>query len=119
MKDLAVQAPYGKGLNTILDTTVRRAWQIDADKVSVPSTDTADYFSSSTTPALVNLAMGHLGMPNAALAVEAHLYKMLLYEPGGHFKKHRDSEKETGIAPLKFVFFFYAVLNLCKSKYCA
>ena len=28
--------------------------------------------------------------------VEANLYKLLVYEEGGHFKPHRDSEKEDG-----------------------
>ena len=28
--------------------------------------------------------------------VKANLYKLLLYEKGGHFKPHRDSEKENG-----------------------
>ena len=47
--------------------------------------------------------MAHLGLPTDALAVEAHLYKMLLFEPGGHFKKHRDTEKETGTVYSYFV----------------
>jgi hypothetical protein len=29
--------------------------------------------------------------------VEAHLYKMLLYEKGGHFLRHKDTEKEIGM----------------------
>ena len=29
--------------------------------------------------------------------VKAELYKLLLYEEGGHFKPHRDSEKEDGM----------------------
>lgn len=29
--------------------------------------------------------------------VEAHLYKLLFYETGGHFKAHRDTEKEPGM----------------------
>ena len=86
-----------------MDTSVRRAWQIDAVKVSVPSTHSDDFFTTRIAPALVNLAMAHLGLPTDALAVEAHLYKMLLYEPGGHFKKHRDTEKETGTVYSYFV----------------
>lgn len=91
---MANQAPYGKGLNTVLNTSMRNAWQIDAAKVSVPSTVADNYFCSSITPALVSLAMSQLGFPtNAAAAVEAHFSKMFMYEPGGHFKKHcRDTE---------------------------
>jgi hypothetical protein len=29
--------------------------------------------------------------------VEARLYKLLVYESGGHFKIHRDTEKEAGM----------------------
>ena len=30
-------------------------------------------------------------------SVEIKLYKMLIYEKGGHFLKHRDTEKENGM----------------------
>ena len=76
LKSFSVQAPYGKGLNTILDTSVHRAWQIDAVKVLVPSTHSDDFFTTRITSALVNLAMAHLGLPTDALAVEAHLYSL-------------------------------------------
>ncbi len=29
--------------------------------------------------------------------MEAHFYKLLVYETGGHFKKHQDTEKEPGM----------------------
>lgn len=29
--------------------------------------------------------------------IQAHLYKLLLYEPGSFFQPHRDSEKEQGM----------------------
>ncbi len=37
-----------------------------------------------------------LGVPGS-VQVEARLYKCLLYEPGGHFAPHRDTEKESGM----------------------
>lgn len=104
MKAVAVQAPYGKGLNTILDPAVRRAWQIDLSKVSFPSIVDDSYFSKTTIPYLTSLAVNHLGLSNATEAVEACFYKMLLYEPGGHFKRHRDSEKENGKTQFSFSF---------------
>ncbi len=30
-------------------------------------------------------------------SVESRLYKLLVYGPGGHFKIHRDTEKEAGM----------------------
>ena len=108
MKAVAVQAPYGKGLNTILDVTVRRAWQIDPSKVSFPSA-VDNYFSKTTIPYITSLAIHHLGLANATEAVEASFFKMLLYEPGGHFKRHRDSEKENGKTYIIFLLIFYSI----------
>src|SRR5439155_12476815 len=33
LKKWARQAPYGKGVRTLVDTNVRRVWEIDADQV--------------------------------------------------------------------------------------
>ena len=118
LKTVAVQAPYGKGLNTVLDTSKRYTWQIDAAKVSAPSTVADNYFCSSITPALVKLAMTKLGLPtNDATAVEAHLCKMLLYEPGGHFKKHcRDTEKDAGTNYFFQLFILVNITTILNSK---
>ena len=56
-------------------------------------------FKVKTVPALVNIAMAGLGctllgFSTAALTVEAHLVQVLLYEPGGHLKKHRNVKNE-------------------------
>jgi hypothetical protein len=32
-----------------------------------------------------------------AVSVDARLYKLLLYEQGGHFSSHQDTEKERGM----------------------
>lgn len=34
---------------------------------------------------------------SAACSIGAHLYKLLLYEQGGHFAAHQDTEKEAGM----------------------
>ncbi len=46
--------------------------------------------------AVVDQVKDGLGLPEES-AVQANLYKLLLYEVGGHFKVHRDSEKEPGL----------------------
>lgn len=38
-----------------------------------------------------------LGVPGGGAGIEARLYKLLVYERGGHFKSHRDTEKEPGM----------------------
>jgi hypothetical protein len=46
-------------------------------------------------PPRTDVAAG-LGEDESA-GVEARLYKLLIYEPGGHFLAHRDTEKEPGM----------------------
>ncbi|EFJ35483.1 hypothetical protein SELMODRAFT_404931 [Selaginella moellendorffii] len=94
LKAVSQQAPYGKGDQTLFDTTIRRAWQVEASKVSCPQMP--DFFSA----VVLNLAvpaMEELGIDAAALGLDVRLYKLLLYERGGHFKFHKDTEKEDGM----------------------
>ena len=84
------QAPFGKGFDTVIDTSVRKAWQIDASKVQIEQT-----WISEVLNGIVSEACSALGFNDQV--VEAKLYKLLCYQEGGHFKKHRDTEKEPGI----------------------
>lgn len=86
LKKQAHQAPYGKGEQTLVDTDVRRVWEIDADQVT---------FANPEWPKAVEAAVWavqmDLGLQNQKLT--SHLYKLLLYEPGSFFLPHRDGEK--------------------------
>ena len=86
----AERAPYGKGPETVLDHSVRDCWQIDADQVDVGGGAWSD-----TLAQIVGRAADGLGCPRER--TEARLYKLLVYEPGGFFSAHRDSEKATGM----------------------
>ena len=86
----AKPAPYGRGSKTILDRAVRDCWQIDASKVQVGGPGWNRTFETM----LKNVAEG-LGCPHPRL--EARLYKLLIYETGGFFAEHRDSEKVAGM----------------------
>ena len=86
----AERAPYGKGPDTVLDRSVRDCWQIDADQVDVGGGAWSD-----TLAQIVGRAAEGLGCPRER--TEARLYKLLVYEPGGFFSAHRDSEKATGM----------------------
>jgi hypothetical protein len=47
---------------------------------------------------LVQQAAEQLGLPEgSAGSIDARLYKLLLYEQGGHFAAHQDTEKEPGM----------------------
>ena len=88
--DVAEQAPYGRGPDTIVDPDVRDCWQIDANRVRLSGTSWRRAFRSI----LESVADG-LGCPRGGLT--AQLYKLLVYEQGGFFSEHRDTEKVDGM----------------------
>lgn len=86
LKKRARQAPYGKGTQTLVDTDVRRVWEIDADQIVLANPQWRDVLKQA-----VGAAQSELGLENQRL--EAQLYKLLLYESGSFFLAHRDGEK--------------------------
>lgn len=87
---VAEQAPYGRGEQTLVDSTVRACRQIDAERVSM----TGGAWDE-TLDEVVDRAATGLGCPPEHTF--AHLYKLLVYEPGGFFAPHRDTEKVDGM----------------------
>jgi hypothetical protein len=87
---VATQAPHGKGHLTLVDTAVRNTLQIAPDNVC--------FSNPAWAPSLARLVRESaeaLGVDGAH--VTAELYKLLLYEAGGFFKPHRDTEKAAGM----------------------
>ena len=80
------QAPYGKGERTVVDTNVRRVWEMDPDRFSLTNPDWQVYLSET-----VRTVQRELGLDGERL--QSHLYNLLLYEPGSFFLPHRDGEK--------------------------
>ena len=78
-------APYGKGTETLIDKRVRNTYELDAEKIYL-----SDAWNSAITETTQHVAE-QLGLP--AEQLEARLYKLLVYEKGGFFLPHRDSEK--------------------------
>jgi 2OG-Fe(II) oxygenase superfamily len=96
LKAVATKAPFGLGSDTLHDESVRQAWQIDATMVTLEGGAVWDEYLQS----VVVQSCQELGFSNervAQLGIHATLYKLLLYETGGHFLAHRDSEKEEGM----------------------
>lgn len=87
--EVAEQAPYGRGSETLVDTEVRRTWQIDAARLTLEGQRWLDDLHAL----LPRLAEG-LGVTGQ---VEAELYKLLIYDAGSFFLSHRDSEKCPGM----------------------
>ena len=87
---VAERAPYGKGPETVLDTSVRDCWQIDSSALQLGGRGWTQSFKM-----IMEQVSNGLGCPSERL--EARPYKLLVYEPGGFFTPHRDTEKEAGM----------------------
>ena len=90
LKTLCTLAPYGKGESTLHDASVRHTWQMEPSQFTINNPAW-----NKDLQALVPIICSALG--TAKEGVSAELYKLLLYEPGSHFKPHRDSEKAEGM----------------------
>jgi hypothetical protein len=86
----AERAPYGRGCETILDTSVRKAWQLAPAKVRIGGKPWERSFQQILSA--VTDGLGCTGME-----VSAEFYKLLIYEEGGFFSRHRDTEKTAGM----------------------
>lgn len=86
---VAERAPYGRGEETLVDTEVRRTWQIDAAGIHL-----AGQSWPKTLDAMVAKVAAGLGVTEP---VTAELYKLLIYDTGSFFVEHRDTEKIPGM----------------------
>ena len=85
----ATQAPYGLGEETVVDTNVRRVWQIDPDKFSLRNSAWEKLISG-----ICENIKSEFGIDKE---LRCDLYKLLIYEKGSFFAPHRDSEKADGM----------------------
>ena len=85
-----VQAPYGKGTETLVDTDVRRVWELDPEHFELTNPDWDQQIASITQTVQSALGLGERKL-------NAHLYKLLLYEKDSFFLPHRDGEKLDGM----------------------
>ncbi len=83
-------APFGKGHLTLTDPAVRHSQEVDASQVSFQSPQWA-----TTLAQILRQVKAGLGLEDEP--VEADLYKLLVYEKGGFFLPHKDSEKAPGM----------------------
>ena len=80
------QAPYGKGEQTLVDTDVRRVWEMDPAHFELINPKWEALIES-----ILEEVQQRLGLAECKLS--AHLYKLLLYEKGSFFLPHRDGER--------------------------
>ncbi|KAF9770051.1 hypothetical protein IL306_012460, partial [Fusarium sp. DS 682] len=85
----ARQAPFGKGSDTIIDTSVRKTWELDPEQFTIGGEEWSNHLKE-----ICELVAQKMGINTP---VHAELYKMLLYEKGAMFKAHTDTEKIPGM----------------------
>ena len=86
----AEPAPYGRGTETVVDRSIRNCWQIGPERVRLAGAAWPGTFAGILETAAVGLGC-------APDRVDARLHRLLIYEPGGFFAPHRDSEKADGM----------------------
>lgn len=85
----ASQAPYGRGEETIVDTNVRRVWQLEPGQFSVGNPAWEQFVAGIVEAVRKEFGIGQ--------KVDHELYKLLIYEEGSFFAPHRDTEKIPGM----------------------
>ncbi|MEN0063388.1 MAG: 2OG-Fe(II) oxygenase [Myxococcota bacterium] len=88
----ATPSPFGYRDQTLHDRTIRDSWEIPGSRVHLDS----KLWSMRFMRGLNEIVRG-LGFP-PDVRVEPKLQKLLLYETGQFFARHRDSEKAVGMA---------------------
>jgi predicted 2-oxoglutarate/Fe(II)-dependent dioxygenase YbiX len=86
---IAEAAPYGRGEETVVDREVRRTWQVDSARVRIAGR----HWEKTLGDLVADVALG-LGVSGP---LAADFYKLLIYDAGGFFVDHRDTEKVPGM----------------------
>jgi hypothetical protein len=89
--DACHQSPFGKGAETVVDTSVRKCWELNGDQFDLRH----PRWPATLQEIVADVVRGlGVGSPNK---VKADKYKLLLYEEGAFFLPHQDSPKADGM----------------------
>lgn len=80
------KSPFGKGEETIFDETFRKGYEISKEKIHL-SIKLKDMIDSKIIPKI----KADLSPENTSISCE--LYKMVIYDEGGFFKPHKDTQR--------------------------
>lgn len=83
------QAPYGKGIETIVDTNVRKVWELNPEQFEIKNPQWQKNLADICGEIQTDLGV--------ATEIYAEIYKLLIYETGSFFLPHRDTEKMDGM----------------------
>ena len=85
LKSVSHKAPFGKDSETIIDDSVRKTWEINADMVRLANPKWNEYVLRTLMPRICN----ELGL-EPGFGIRPELYKLLLYDQGAMFKPHQE-----------------------------
>ena len=77
-----LKAPYGKGSETIVDTSVRNTWELDPSRFELRGPSWRSFLNGIEARVAEDLGIRQ--------PIIAELYKMLIYEEGAMFKPHAE-----------------------------
>jgi predicted 2-oxoglutarate/Fe(II)-dependent dioxygenase YbiX len=83
-------SPYGRKTETLYNKAVRDSYQLEPKQIQIKN-------AKAWNDGLQKLAQRVCHEMGCQSKVNAHLYKMLVYKQGSHFKKHKDTEKHAGM----------------------
>jgi hypothetical protein len=78
-------APFGKGSETIVDSSVWKTWELSPSDFEIRNPAWQTFLQS-----VVEKVSAGLGVNATGKGVSAELYKMLLYDKGAMFKPHQE-----------------------------
>ncbi|TEB31925.1 hypothetical protein FA13DRAFT_1590240, partial [Coprinellus micaceus] len=89
----SVQALFGEGAETVVDTQVQDTWEIDAKSVSFKNSRWQTYVDQLASKTVWST----LGVAPYTSKPQCDLYKLLLYQQGSHLLPHQDTAKAPGM----------------------
>ena len=80
IKSAASRAPFGHGERSIIDSTVRHTWEIDASRITLRNPEWNSFLTG-----IVDTVCKGLDVAPFTVRPECELYKLLLYEKGSQY----------------------------------
>ncbi|ROW04644.1 hypothetical protein VPNG_07420 [Cytospora leucostoma] len=90
IKAVSRPAPFGRGDETVVDHSVRLTWELNTTEFRNTNPAWPKFLDT-----IKQDAAHSLGLSPASISIDPH--KLLLYETGSFFKRHKDSEKAPGM----------------------
>lgn len=87
----ASAAPFGKGTETLFDSSVRNCRQYEASEFKINDESFNKLFSNSKDSTFMESIRTSLSPSYPA--IEARLYKLVVYQPGSFFAEHVDTQR--------------------------